>query len=235
MLCSFITQQLTNLRSLIRKKKTQTGFSTEEKIAVSVIGLFHLVGAGLLLFSKGGLYQVALDLVPINLIFTFLVAVKYQTEFSLRFILTLVWIYCIGLAAEIVGVNYGWLFGEYTYGEVLGIAIFNTPLIIGLNWVLVTYCTGSFIELFRIPKILKCFASVVFLVSFDYFLEPVAIKNGFWTWTNGGVPLQNYIGWAIVSSILMTLFFYTDFPKKNKVASTIIFIQFAFFLVQNLF
>ncbi|MFN2335752.1 MAG: carotenoid biosynthesis protein, partial [Bacteroidales bacterium] len=43
---------------------------------------------------------------------------------------------------EAVGVNTGRIFGTYTYGKALGPALWNTPVIIGLNWFLLIYCTN---------------------------------------------------------------------------------------------
>jgi len=220
---------------LARKKQTSGIITLEEKIALGFISLFHSVGAGLLIFSKGGIYQIALDLVPINLIFTSLVVFKYQDEFNAGFFKFLIVVYLMGVGIEMIGVNYGWLFGPYEYGAVLGFSIWNTPLLIGVNWVLLCYSVGCFVEFFQIPEWLKWTFSVLLLLVFDYFMEPIAMKHNFWMWVNGSIPNQNYVGWAITAAIFMYFFRFFSFSKKNKVAGFVWLIQLCFFLVKNAF
>ena len=47
------------------------------------------------------------------------------------------------MVSEIIGVNSGLLFGSYYYGENLGISVFGVPLVIGLNWVVLTISCGN--------------------------------------------------------------------------------------------
>lgn len=217
------------------RRKAQAPFLiTEEKIAIGVIGLFHFVGAIMLMFSKGGWYQLAKDLVPLNLIFTCLVAFKYQKSYSQSFFLFCAIAYSFGFLAEWVGVNYGWLFGRYSYGEVLGIKVANTPLLIGMNWVLLLYCAGNLMSLIPVHSFLKILGTILILLATDYFLEPVAMKNDFWTWLDGSIPVRNYMGWAAVSSVGSILLFQLKVELKNKVAAFTCLIQFFFFLIQNI-
>lgn len=206
----------------------------EEKIAIGVIGLFHVVGAFLLMFSKGGWYQLAKDLVPLNLIFTCLVVFKYQKGYSKAFFLFCAFAYFLGLTAEWIGVNFGWLFGRYSYGEVLGTKVANTPLLIGMNWVLLLYCCGNLVSFLPAHPVFKIAGTVFLMLATDYFLEPVAMKNDFWMWHDGSIPLRNYMGWTAVSTLGALLLFQIRVELKNKVAAITCLIQFFFFLVQNI-
>ena len=47
------------------------------------------------------------------------------------------------MIAEILGVNYGLIFGKYDYGDNLGLKLLGVPLLIGLNWVVLTFICGS--------------------------------------------------------------------------------------------
>ena len=47
-----------------------------------------------------------------------------------------------------------------------------------------------------------CFLALIF----DWVMEPVAVKLGYWQWENDRIPLYNYISWIIISTILLTLF-----------------------------
>lgn len=50
-------------------------------------------------------------------------------------------IYLIGIGAEIIGVNTGLLFGNYSYGNNLGPKIVGVPPIIGINWIVLIFLT----------------------------------------------------------------------------------------------
>jgi len=217
-------------KSTLSKKKD----NPEENIALGVISLFHLSGAALLQFSKGGLYQITLDLVPINIIFTTLITFKFQSEYTPGFFKFGLVIFILGILIEMIGVNFGQIFGVYTYGAVLGLQIMNTPLLIGLNWLLLCYCCGAILDFLPLNTVLKWALSIGLLLGLDYFMEPVAMKNDFWNWENNNIPNQNYIGWAGTGALFMFLYYYYDFPKKNRVAAGALIIQFLFFLVQNI-
>lgn len=213
--------------------KTKTGFGGEE-IAITIIGIFHLVGAGLLMLSKGLLYQISLDLIPFILIITALVSIKFQSDYQSGFFRFFILAILIGFFAEVLGTNTGLLFGHYAYGNTLGFTIFSTPLLIGINWFLLSYGTGALISPLKIPVWSKWLLATALMVLFDYFMEPVALKHGFWSWTDGNIPVSNYIGWAIVSAIIMFFFYQTKMEKKNPVAGRIWLIQFGFFIIQNI-
>ena len=48
------------------------------------------------------------------------------------------------MISEILGVNYGLIFGDYIYLDNLGYKVFGVPVIIGVNWIILTYISGSF-------------------------------------------------------------------------------------------
>lgn len=194
----------------------------------------HLAGLILLSFAKGGFYTLTLDLVPFNLIITTLVMLKFQTEWNKGFLIFGVLAILLGYGFEVLGVHTGFPFGHYAYGEVLGIKFLETPLLIGLNWFLVTYSVGSLLSFAPLSKIWKILIGCLGLVFLDYFLEPVAMKHTFWGWENQYVPLQNYLGWFGVSVLILTLFFFGNWKKQNKVAATVFPMQVLFFVLQNI-
>lgn len=51
-------------------------------------------------------------------------------------------IFIVSFLVEAFGVNTGRIFGEYAYGHALGPKLLNTPVIIGLNWFALIYCTN---------------------------------------------------------------------------------------------
>lgn len=218
-----------------RKNKKAAFLNSGEKLAISVLAVFHLTGFILLNFSSGLIYSIALDFVPINIILSTLLVVKFQTEFNVRFFGFIAFTFLTGLAAEIIGVNTGWIFGNYSYGEVLGLKIFNTPLLIGLNWFLVAYCTICLIDYMPANAWIKYLAGIFLLVALDYFIEPAAIRLGFWNWENGNIPLGNYSGWAAISGLILAQGFLLPFSRKNKVAAITYLLQLTFFMLQSIF
>lgn len=54
------------------------------------------------------------------------------------------------MLAEILVVSYGIIFGNYKYGEILGYKVLGVPLIIGINWCILTLIKGAIFTLFLI-------------------------------------------------------------------------------------
>jgi putative membrane protein len=144
-------------------------------------------------------------------------------------------VYTITFSLEVIGVKTGYIFGSYYYGDVLGLKLFDVPMIIGFNWVVIIL--GAIGIASRIHKSTFQIALLTgtFAVLFDLMLEPVAIKLGYWTWDNGFIPLQNYYAWFGIA------FFASLFGSKLKLDledSLFIYyflIQFTFFILLSIF
>ena len=65
---------------------------------------------------------------------------------------------------------------------------------------------------------------------FDWLMEPVAMKLGFWHWTKEAPPFYNYTCWFIISLLLLIMFRRFSFPKANQFAVHLFIIQVLFFL-----
>ncbi len=72
-------------------------------------------------------------------------------------------------------------------------------------------------------------------VLFDWIIEPVAGKLGFWQWQSDKIPFFNYICWFIVSALLLALFQRLPFKKQNIFAVHLLMIQVLFFLLLRTF
>jgi putative membrane protein len=140
-----------------------------------------------------------------------------------------------GFFIEVIGVNTGQVFGFYTYGTALGIKLWATPLLIGVNWLILVYCTGVFLETFNLKsQWLFSALGAGILLGLDFLIEPVAIRFNYWSWFEGVIPIQNYLGWYIFSFFLFLFFSGLNFNKKNKAAVVLLFAQLCFFLALNL-
>jgi len=71
-------------------------------------------------------------------------------------------------------------------------------------------------------------------VIFDWLMEPVAIKLGFWKW-QGDIPVYNYVCWFFISLLMLVLFRACKFNKQNKFAVNLLLIQLLFFLILRTF
>ncbi|MEQ1553997.1 MAG: carotenoid biosynthesis protein [Ferruginibacter sp.] len=236
------------------KNKIQNYWSniTNKKvfIATAIAILFHTIGLVGFLFLNKPLFALA---TPFNLMLSFGLLIYTQKNKSKAFYFFIAMACGIGFAAEAFGVNTGLLFGSYSYTNVLGFKILGVPIIIGLNWFIVIYCSGvtthtiinkaiSAIatETKLPPKTLNAISVIIdgatLAVFFDWVLEPVAIKLNFWHWANADkIPLYNYISWFVISLIILTIFHFSKFDKQNKFAVNLLLIQLMFFLLLQTF
>ena len=223
---------------------------TKFDIATAIAVLFHTIGlVGLLYFDKS--FFIAAT--PINLLLSFALLIWTQTEKNIHFFLFVLVCFVVGVGVEMIGINTGILFGDYTYGNVLGYKVKNVPLLIGVNWFIIIYCCGISINTLLMkainriaadtgknPMAIKALSVIIdgatLAVFFDWLLEPVAVKLGYWDWNGDGeIPMFNYICWFVVSLLLLILFHFAKFNKQNKFAVNLLLIQMMFFLVLRTF
>jgi bisanhydrobacterioruberin hydratase len=157
-----------------------------------------------------------------------------------------------GLATEMIGVNTGFLFGDYQYTHVLGPAVKGVPLIIGINWFVLAYCSGVAIhalhrsvlkkwdDAFSVSPTLRVITLVtdaaLLMVIFDWVMEPAAIKLGLWHWAGSGEPpALNYYCWFAVSAFLVGVFARCRFSRQHQFAVHLLLIQWMFFLILSTF
>ena len=142
----------------------------------------------------------------------------------------LIFIFLFGLIVEILGVNYGLFFGEYSYGANLGPKIYEVPYVIGFNWVLLIIATGSVSDkLIKGKEIYKILFASFLMVLIDLFIEKSAPKLDFWEFVISPVPFSNYLWWFIFSLCFQYIFFKTVKTKEYNLSSNILVIQFLFF------
>ena len=112
---------------------------TKFDIATAIAVLFHTIGlVGILYFDKNFFIQST----AFNLLLSFALIIWTQTEKNKFFFLFFLACFFVGITVEIIGINTGILFGDYTYGNVLGLKFKNVPVLIGINWFIIIYCCG---------------------------------------------------------------------------------------------
>lgn len=154
------------------------------------------------IFTISGIFGVLSDfqdwflaLTPLSLLLSFLMIIWHTKTYNLKLILALSIPFLLGFITEVLGVNYGLIFGSYTYGENLGIKLFGVPLMICINWALLTMASADISKLLTKNIILSSIIGAALMTGLDLILEVSAPRFDFWEFENGHVPLQNYIGW----------------------------------------
>jgi putative membrane protein len=207
--------------------------SSVYKIALALLMAMHIAGfIGLQHPVSRPIFE---QLIAFNLVVTAAIVFYFHTDFSYRFIAFALVSFLAGYFVEVAGVHTGLIFGNYQYGEALGFKIWQVPLLIGLNWLVLVYCTGVISHKLPVPVMVKIITGALLMVLLDYLIEPVAIKHDWWAWQGNKVPLQNYAGWFISALVLLAFFHILRFGKNNRMAPIVYTVQFLFFLMQNIF
>lgn len=191
--------------------------------------IFYFVGITGMLFPAS--FPVFVKLIPFALLLSSVALAFFHKNFNTKTLLVFVSIYLCGFFVEVEGVNTGLIFGQYSYGKSLGIKAFNTPLIIGLNWLLLVYITSSVLERTKFHGPVKIFFGATMMLFYDIIIEQTAPKLDMWTWQNQIVPLNNYVAWFIIAAIFHSFIMIFKIKTANKLAPVILVCQVLFFLV----
>ncbi len=199
--------------------------------SIWIVVLIHLVGIIGMLSPFQEYFRL---LTPLNLLLSATILWANHRHRHLEVFWYSLFVFVLGFMIEFLGVRYGIIFGPYTYGNTLGPKLFNVPIIIGLNWLLVMYCIASLTDNLKIPILLKIIAGATLAVAVDWLIEPVAMHFDFWSWKDGVVPVQNYIGWFFTSIIMQSGYHILKVKADNKLALPYYFTQLFFFLILNI-
>ncbi|MFM6998714.1 MAG: carotenoid biosynthesis protein [Bacteroidota bacterium] len=195
------------------------------RTALLVVVVTHLVGA-IGLRSPWADWMILLT--PVHLLLTFGLLFFYSDR-SERLKASLLAIFALGLAVEILGVNTGLPFGAYVYLEGLGPKVMETPWLIGLNWALLSLATGSFAYQFLVDgtRLQRALLASGLMLALDVLMEPVAHAHRLWLFAGGVAPWQNYASWAVVAFAAQWLL--GTAPLRNPLARPVLLAQACFF------
>ncbi len=170
-----------------------------------------------------GFTSVNLLLMSIILFSNFKLKYKYN-------ILCLFLIFLIGMVAESLGVNYALIFGDYEYGKNLGFKILGVPILIGVNWVLLTAISGNIAAFLTKSKsvTLTVIIGALLMLVMDFVMEPIAPKLDMWRFENLIVPHSNYIGWLIIG-LFTQIIYNLLFQEKETIVSVNLYTAFFLF------
>jgi putative membrane protein len=205
--------------------------ATSIQLVRIIIVIWYLVGvAGFLIQPLRPLFQ---WLTPFGMVMAAVLLFYFHEPKNLKSWIVFSGIAIIGFSAELIGVNTQRLFGNYIYGDALGFKLWNTPLTIGLNWLVLIYCisalTGKIRDNWYFPLV-----GAAAMVAFDWLMEPVAIATGMWNWGGQEIPLKNYTDWFLISGFLFLMIRILKIEITNQIAGILFAMQLVFFLALNL-
>lgn len=223
---------------------------SRQNISTFIAILFHVSGLIGILFTAHKDWFI--HNTPLNLCLMGLLLLWNQPQKNLSFWGFTVIAFLVGMGTEMIGVNTGRLFGHYQYGTVLGNKLNGVPWLVGLNWFMIVFCSGTIMVQFqqwfkqKIEKEGQGFPSKLAALSlivdgamlatfFDWVMEPVAAKLGFWQWQNSEIPVYNYACWFLISAVLLMVYRWLSFEKDNYFAVHLFIIQALFFLALRTF
>lgn len=155
----------------------------------------------------------------------------HKFRFSTKTLVVFGLIFAISFFAEAIGVKTGLLFGEYVYGKGLGPKILETPLMIGLNWLMLVYCTKVITDQLFQRESIKLIAGPLMMVGYDLVMEQAAPSLDMWSWNGGTIPLQNYLAWFGFAFLFHLLIRKSKVSFTNALAAPVFIIQFVFFVI----
>lgn len=155
----------------------------------------------------------------------------FHKPYNTAFVAKAIAIAAAGFLLEVAGVKTGKIFGSYYYTDVLGWQLFDVPLLIGLNWFFMVYCSVQLAKLFKLPVLPSALLAGLFMVSYDIALEPNAMALNYWQWQGNTVPMQNYLAWFGFGSLFSLFYLYKAKPETNYMAMYLYLLQVIFFSV----
>lgn len=172
------------------------------RISIAIIWLLNIL-AGIVIVS--GLENTFMPFTPLSLTIIFAL-ILWHGDFKKEILLALGIPVIIGTIVSFLGVNYGFIFGDYAFGDNLGVKIFGVPLMIGFNWSILVFATSSISKLISNNSILAATAGAVLMTSLDIIMEISAPRFGYWEFKLGVAPVKNYVSWFIISFIAHLIF-----------------------------
>lgn len=198
-----------------------------EKEVRKFLIIFYVVG--IIGFAVPFTFPTFKALTPLALLLSFfLLFLFHHYRQTLKTVAVFGAIYGFSFLIEAVGVETGLIFGEYRYGAGLGPKVFQTPLMIGINWLFLVYTTISIVDVYKIHNGLKVLIASMLMVLYDLVLEQVAPTMDMWYWANDTIPFQNYIVWFALSFIFISLIKIFNINTANPVARVALLCQFIF-------
>ena len=202
-------------------------FLSPYSLSIGLIWLFHISGILGIIYGDARWF---VEATPINLgvSMTLLIWQEYR---QIKFLGICLLCFMVGMGAEWLGVTYGLIFGEYSYGDMLGPKFQGVPWLIGANWVILVICTGRIAQEFTDNLWARALLATLLMVFLDVLIEPIAPVLDFWTFNGGHAPYPNYLGWALVAFPLQCTFHFSRLEIKGWFYHNLYLLQLLCFMI----
>ena len=206
---------------------------TKPHIVGLVLIILHLVGV--IGFLSPDLKQYFILLTPFNLILSGAALAYFHEHKDKEFWLLSLSVFTLGFVVEMLGVASGVIFGEYYYEGTLGLKVMEVPLVIGLNWWILVYCTRAVAAKLTQNSFAQIVLAAILMVGMDFLIEPVAVRFDYWEWVASEIPIANYIAWFVIGLAMQFIIKPLSDLQNNKIAFYLIGAQLIFFTLLNVF
>lgn len=195
-------------------------------IAIAILWLFHISG---IIGISLGFQDWFASRTGLNLFIMFLVLILFFPLNSIKKWVLFFIFGSLGLFVEYLGVRFGLFFGAYAYGDNFGPKILEVPVLIGINWAMLTFICGAIANELADHIFLKALLGTFMMLFLDLFMEKVAPIFDFWEFSGGYAPVDNYIAWGIISFLFHLIFHLAKIKGQFKISLHLYLVQLAFF------
>lgn len=170
-------------------------------------------------------------LIPWAILFNLAIVMAFHMpEFNFKSKMVFATVAIAGFAIETIGIKTGNIIGENAFNGSLGVKLFNTPLILGVNWLFLIYCSAAITSLMRMSAIKKILLSSLIILAYSIILEQVAGSLGMWHWKAGSAPVYTYAIWFAIAFVFHSFIKLMKVKIWNRLAFTVFIAQVFFFL-----
>jgi putative membrane protein len=196
-------------------------------IAIGILWLFHVSG---IIGISIGYQDWFASRTGLNLVIMFIALIAFYPLDSIKKWGLFFLFGFLGILVEYLGVTFGLFFGDYAYGNNFGPKILGVPLLIGVNWAMLTFICGSIANKLSDSVFLKSLLGTFMMLLLDLFMEKVAPIFDFWEFTGGYAPIDNYIAWGVISFIFHLIFHLFKVKGNFLISFHLYMVQLVFFI-----
>jgi putative membrane protein len=126
---------------------------------------------------------------------------------------------------EVLGVATSFPFGTYEYdSQRLGLSILGVPLLIPFAWFMMLYPAWLISRDVFKSKFLAIPTAALIMSTWDLYLDPQMVNEGYWTWFIDGtatnnIPITNFFGWFVSTATIFALLLIFLKPNPSEVSN----------------
>lgn len=197
---------------------------------------FFIYAMGTWLILHSATRPEALQMTPFTLLLTTgLLLFFASTPYTWRMVVVFTIITLTGFTAELIGVQTGWIFGNYEYTNNFGVRWWGTPPLIGINWLFLSYAWAAVADNTAHAPSSRILYAATGMLAYDLLLEQAAPLMQLWHWQGGRIPWSNYAAWFILALLFQGLIHRSRIVTRNRMALPLLLLQMLMFVCIILF